>query len=105
MLSTYKISITVNITKGAHDESHEQAQAQWRTLRKLGTAAKDYCLERLYNLLNKYDTYLTEKYKQYMDQFPPHSLVCEKRCCQKSFNSYHRFLKKELRWGADGHIE
>jgi hypothetical protein len=42
--------------------------------------------------------------KKPIKNWPPHSIFCEKRCCQKSINSYIRFLKKELKWDRQGHI-
>lgn len=95
----------------AHDKGQQEItiQVDWRTLRELGSAAQqlvyDKALERLRDLLIRYDEYLKQKEHANMAQWPPHSIFCEKRCCQKSLTSYIRFLKKELRWDANGHLQ
>lgn len=108
-MKTITISIVINLKKGTNDESQEKPikatyQIDWCKVRKVGSAAKVYTLARLRNLLNKYDTYIKEKEKQDMAEFPPHSLFCEKRCCQKSQRTYMNFLKKELVWSKEGHL-
>lgn len=76
-----------------------------RQILALGQAGKEIALERLRNLLDRYDAYQAEKHRQFVYSWPPHSLFCEKRCCQRSFRSYHRFLKQELVWNKDGHLQ
>lgn len=100
-------TLSVNVRSDrAHAEGQEEitVQVDWRTLREAWTAAKVYTLARLRDLLAKYDNYQTEKHKEYMTKWPPHSIFCEKRCCQKSSSSYLRHLKKELRWDSNGHL-
>lgn len=107
---TLTISIGTFSIKARSTRAHETGQEDiyiqidWRALREFGTAAKIYTLARFRHLLNKYDQHLKEKKNKYLGTFPPHSIFCEKRCCNKAFSSYHRFLKKELQWDKDGHI-
>lgn len=111
-MTTYIISIgTLNIevrSKRAHDKGQEKeisVKIDWRTLRESWQAAKVYTMARLRDLLIRYDEHLKQKERENMAQWPPHNLFCEKRCCQKSFSSYVRHLKKEIVFGADGHIK
>ena len=111
-MTTYIISIgTFNIevrSKRAHDKGPEKeisVTIDWRTLRQSWQAAKAYTLARLRDLLIRYDEHLKQKAKEEAAQWPPHSLFCEKRCCNKSFDSYIRHLKKTIVFGADGHIK
>lgn len=100
-MKTIRVSIVINI----QGEWYEQkAKAYWRSLCKLRSSTQTYLLERLYNLLNKYELYRAEKHKEYLKTWPPHSIFCEKRCCQPAARTYMRKLKKELVWGADGHL-
>lgn len=112
ILTTYIISIgTLNIevrSKRAHDKGPEKeisVKIDWRTLRESWQAAKAYTLARLRDLLIRYDEHLKQKERERMAVYPPHSILCEKRCCNKSFRTYHRFLKKELNWDAEGHLK
>lgn len=109
---TYTISIgTLSIkvrSERAHDKGPEKeisVQIDWRTLREFGQTVKAYSLARLRDLLIRYDEHLKQKEREKQAEWPPHSLFCEKRCCQKSFSSYIRHLKKEIVFGADGHIQ
>jgi coproporphyrinogen III oxidase-like Fe-S oxidoreductase len=94
------------------DRAHAKAKDEeitieidWRTLSQSWQAAKVYTLARLREFLTRYDEHLKQKEREKQASWPPHSLFCEKRCCQKSFNSYIRHLKKEISFGADGHIQ
>jgi hypothetical protein len=102
-IGTFSIKVR---SDGAHAKGQEEItiQVDWHTLQKLGQAAKVYTMASLRDFLIRYDEHLKQKERENKAQWPPHSLFCEKRCCQKSVTSYMRFLKKELRWGADGHI-
>lgn len=93
-------------SEGTHDKGQEEIifQVDWCTLRQAWQAGKEIALQRLFHLLVQYDQHLRQKEEQRMAKWPPHNIFCEKRCCQKSLRSYMRFLKKELRWGTDGHI-
>lgn len=108
-MTTYTFSIGSFNIEVRSDRAHAQAQkekyqAYWRTIRKAWTAAKVYTMVGLRNLLEKYNDYLKEKHKEYLASFPKHSIMCECRKCQKSFRSYHAYLKKELRWNKQGHL-
>lgn len=92
----------------AHDKGPEKEVSvtiDWRTLRQSWQAVKAYSLERLRDLLIRYDEHLKQKEQERLAQWPKHSIFCEKPCCQKSLTSYMRFLKKELVWGRDGHLK
>lgn len=93
-------------SEGSDAKKQEEiiVQIDWRTLREFGQAAKVYTMARLRDLLIQYDEYLKQKEKDQIAHWPPHSIFCEKRCCQKSLTTYVRFLKKELVWGKDGHL-
>lgn len=111
-MTTYNISIgTLSIkvrSERAHDKGPEKevtVQIDWRTLREAWTTAKVYTLARLRDILIRYDEHLKQKTKERMAVYPAHSILCEKRCCNKSFRTYHAFLKKELRWDAEGHLK
>lgn len=110
-MKTYTISIGTFSIKArsdrAHDKGHEEIslQVDWRTLRQLGSAAKVYILATVRDLLIRYDEHLKQKERQNMAVWPPHSIFCEKRCCQKSLTSYMQFLKKELIWNKQGHLK
>jgi len=107
-MGTFSIKVR---SDGAHAKGQIEEitiQVDWRTLQKLGSTSKqriyDYALARLRDFLIRYDEHLKQKERENMAKWPPHSLFCEKRCCQKSMTSYMRFLNKELKWGADGHL-
>jgi hypothetical protein len=111
-LKTYTVSIGTLSIKVRSDRAHDKGpdeeitvQIDWRTLQESWTTAKVYTLAQLRDLLSRYDAHLKQKERENMAQWPPHSLLCEKRCCQKSLTSYMRFLKKELVWGSDGHLQ
>lgn len=111
-MTTYIISIgTLSIkvrSERAHDKGPEKEVSvtiDWRSLRQAWQATKEYSVATIRDLLIRYDEHLIQKAKEDMAQWPPHSLFCEKRCCQRSFNSYIRHLKKEIVFGADGHIK
>lgn len=109
-MKTISISIAIKVGSLAHEEGQKNHyQIDGRTLRayiqKAWHHTKSFTLEGLRNLLNRYEQHLIDKNDQYIATLPPHSLLCEKRCCQRAFSSYHRFLKKELVWGRDGHIK
>lgn len=111
-MKTYAISIgTLNI-KVRSDRAHEKGpeetitiEIDWCTLRKSWQTLKAYTLARLRNLLVRYEEHLKQKEREHQATWPPHSILCEKRCCQKSFRAYHAFLKKELKWNAEGHLK
>lgn len=114
-IKAYNISIGTFSIKVRSDGAHAKGQIEeitiqvdWRTLRELGAAAKqliyDKALERLRDFLIRYDEHLKQKERENMAKWPPHSILCEKRCCQKSMTSYMQYLRKNIRWGQDGHI-
>lgn len=37
--------------------------------------------------------------------WPKHSMLCDCRRCMPSFRSYHKFLRRELVWNKEGHLE
>ena len=99
------ISIDIRLTKEFDGKSQEVAQANfWRSLRQLGQACYQIALAGLLHLLTRYQNYRNEKHKAFMGQWPPHSLFCECRHCQKSVRAYTRELRRGLIWGRDGHI-
>jgi hypothetical protein len=109
-LKTYTISIAVNIRGGAHEKgktveqnytSNRAIEAAWRKIHE----AETFAVARLLHLLARYEQYLKDKQKEFMAQWPPHSIFCERRCCEKSMTSYVRYLKRNISWGADGHIK
>ncbi len=112
MLKTLTISVGTLSIKVRSDRAHAKGQDEeitvqinWCTLHQAWTAAKESTLARLRDFLIRYDEYLKQKERENMAQWPPHSLLCEKRCCQKALSSYMRYLKKELVWGPDGHLQ
>lgn len=111
-MTTYNISIgTFNIevrSKRAHDKGPEKeisVKIDWRSLRQTWQATKVYILATVRDLLIRYDEHLKQKEKQRQAEWPPHSIMCEKRCCQKSNRTFWRFMRKELVWGEDGHLK
>lgn len=111
-MTTCTVSIgTLNIkvrSKRAHDKGPEKeisVKIDWRSLRQAWQALKADTLARLRDLLIRYDEHLKQKERERQAEWPPHSILCEKRCCNKSFRTYHRFLSKELVWGKDGHLK
>lgn len=103
-MKTIKVSVIVNIQGDQDVETYKMSENVGRTLSEIGTTTKAHLLARLCNLLDRYDEYLKEKHKEFMAEWPPHSLFCEKRCCQRSSRSYWRWMKKELKWGRDDHL-
>lgn len=107
-MRTFDISVKVHLKKGAHDEAGQTTGLEtlgreiYRVWQKCYSYLKSYGLR---NLQTYYAARASRKHKDLLNQWPPHSLFCEKRCCNKSMNSYHRFLKKNLVWGADGHVK
>jgi hypothetical protein len=97
----------VSVNKGAYDKAVKNYSVKingskvyrvWKTLyTRIAVAG-------LRNLQTKYTTYRSNKHKKFLNEWPPHSLFCEKRCCQRAFNSYHKFLRKEIKWGRNGHL-
>lgn len=111
-MKTYAISIGTLSIKVRSDRAHEKGPAEeisveidWRTLRQAWQAAKVYTMARLRDLLSRYEEHLKQKEREHQATWPPHSILCEKRCCQKSFRAYHAFLKKELKWDTEGHLK
>lgn len=105
-IGTFNINVRSITANGADLQKTVEIQIDWRSLRESWSTTKAYTLGRLRNFLNeRYTTYKNEKQKEFTAKWPPHSLFCEKRCCQRSFNGYIRALKKDLSWGKDGHIQ
>lgn len=94
-------------SEGANAKGAEEiaVEIDWRTLREYWQTAKVYTVATVRDLLNRYDERLKQKAKEEAAQWPPHSIFCDKRCCQKPLASYMRFLKKNISWDSDGHIQ
>jgi hypothetical protein len=109
-LQTFSISIGTLSVKVRSKRAHAKGQTitiqvDGCALHQAWTAAKVCTLAALRDLLARYEAHQAEEHKQFMAKLPPHNLLCEKRCCQKSFRAYHQFLKKQLVWGRDGHLQ
>lgn len=107
MLRVCKISIEVKLMKGEHDTAikNYRIKINGRKIYRLWQELyKGLALAGLRNLQIRYTDYRTAKQKEYLNKWPPHSLFCEKRCCQKAFSSYHKFLRQHIKWGSDGHL-
>lgn len=111
-MKTYTISIGTLMVKVRSKRAHEKGRdeeisvkVEWSTLHKAWTTAKVYTMAAIRDLLVRYDEHLKQKERENMAKFPEHSILCEKRCCQKSLTSYMRFLKKELIWDKQGHLK
>lgn len=99
------ITISIKIkARELNEEEKDYIEAYRRKVSQAWQTAKVATLERLRDLLKRWETYQANKHKEYMEQWPPHSLFCEKRCCHKAFTSYHRYLKRELKWNKQGHL-
>lgn len=103
-MKTIKVSIIINIDEQVYKVQHDRLQAYWRTVRTYALLAHALVMVLIIEQVEKYDTHIKQKHEDHMATFPKHSLFCECRNCHRSFIGYHRFLKKELRWGDDGHI-
>jgi hypothetical protein len=103
-LKTYTISIDIKVRSKAHEQGKiYQVEGHYKiNWSRLQSAARN-AVARLLNLLDR--VYCRwQSGREDPPTWPPHSLFCEQRCCQKSFTSYHRFLKKELAWNKEGHL-
>lgn len=99
MAKTVSISIEIKIRERDY-ETKVYFKAYWRKVREAWQTAKVSQVARLHHLLNRFDKPIDNGAKEW----PPHSLLCEKRCCIRSFASYHKYLKKELKWDNSGHL-
>jgi ribosome-associated translation inhibitor RaiA len=95
-IGTFSIKVRSDRAHAKGQDEEITVQIDWRTLREFGTAAQqlvyDKAVERLRDFLIRYDEHLKQKERERMAKWPPHSLFCEKRCCQKSTTSYMRYL-------------
>jgi hypothetical protein len=103
-LKTYTISMDIKIRSKAREQGKiYQIEGHYKINWSHLQATVYKALARLLNLLDRtYDRYYPHKNEP--TKWPPHSIFCEKRCCQPAFSSYHRFLKKELAWNKEGHL-
>jgi hypothetical protein len=103
-IGTLSVKVRSHSTNDKGPEKDITVEVDWSTLRKSWQTAKDYTVERLRDLVTRYEEHLKQKEEEFKKQWPVHSIFCEKRCCQKSNRTYWSFLKKELVWGKDGHL-
>lgn len=101
-VKTVIVSMNIKVRRSNGKRAQNPLKDYRDTLYQLRQTAEESVLERLRDLLARYEEYAENKYQAYLKQFPKHSLLCEKRCCQRSFKSYHNFLKRELRWNKKG---
>lgn len=106
-MRAYTISIDVKIIrKGAHEgQTQVYFDTIWNAIHQIREATKDYTLERIRHLLERYEHYEAEKRKEVLANLPPHSLLCEcTHRCKAKPRKYWTFLKNEIKWGPDGHV-